>query len=173
MNGIARMGAFDHLEAFSKTLARAVALVGLAGLLCLAFATVLDVLLTWLYDYPIVGVRDASTVFVAIVIAASLPVCTAERRHITIMFSNMILNKRLQKLVEIFAHSATLLIFYLMAWQLWLHTNELSRQNEFTMVLEWPVAPWWRIVSLIMAACVLIQAIVLITVLRETLSKEQ
>lgn len=167
------MDFFDRLNTLSNRLAQLIALIGLAGLLCLSFATVLDVLLTWFFRQPIVGVRDASTLFVAIIIAASLPVCTAERQHITIQIAGFLLGKKIQKIVGILAHFITLAIFILMTWQLWLYTNELSIQNEITMVLGWPVAPWWRMVSMIVSSCVLIQGVVIVTTIRSTFCSER
>ncbi|MBW2030104.1 MAG: TRAP transporter small permease [Deltaproteobacteria bacterium] len=154
------MQLFDRLDKVSKGTARVLSLIGLGGLLCLSFATVMDVLLTWLFNDPIVGLRDASSLFVAIVIASALPVCTAERRHITIMFIGALLKERWQARLDVFANLVTLSIFILMTRQLWLYTNELAKQNEVTMVLWWPVSPWWRGVSILVGCCVLIQLIV-------------
>jgi TRAP-type C4-dicarboxylate transport system permease small subunit len=132
----------------------------LAALLALAFAIVLDVLLRWLFNSPITGVRDAASLFVAVVIASSLPICIAERRHITIRFLGKLLKSRWDAAFETFGNLATLVIFALMAWQLWLYADYLAAEKETTMVLGWPVSPWWRGVSIIVAFCVPVQVIV-------------
>ena len=91
------MTLFGHFESLVGKISRAVSLIGLAGLLALAFATVLDVLLRWLMSKPITGVRDLSSLFVAVVIAASFPICIAEQKNITIRFLGTALGPFFQK----------------------------------------------------------------------------
>jgi TRAP-type C4-dicarboxylate transport system permease small subunit len=157
---------WSRLETLTFSGARLLALVGLAGLLILAFATVTDALLRWLFNAPITGVRDAAALFVAAAISCSMPICIAERQHITIRFIGMQLGRRGEAALEAFGNLATLVIFALMAWQLWLYANHLSAENETTMVLAWPVAPWWRGVSMVAAFCVPVQVVVLLQSLR-------
>jgi hypothetical protein len=45
---------------------------------------------------------------------------------------------------------------------LWLYTGQLAVEKETTLVLGWPVAPWWRGLSVIMAFCVPVQLLVLL-----------
>ena len=166
------MNVFDRIEWLSRRGARFVTLLGLAGLLSLAFATVLDVLLRWILNSPITGVRDAASLFVAIVIACALPNCAAERHHITIRFLGKMLTRRWENILEVFGNLVTLIIFIIMAWQLWRYAGELTAQREVTMVLGWPVWPWWRVVSIIVAYCVPVQAIVVFRAIKSTYSIE-
>ena len=156
------MHLFDRLEILTHRGARWVALLGLAGLLALAFATILDVFLRWLFNAPITGVRDAASLFVAIVISCALPTCMAERRNITIRFLGKITSRKWGDILEVFGNLFTLIIFALIAWQVWLYANELGAQKEVTMVLGWPLSPWWRGVSIILALCVPIQIMVIL-----------
>ena len=158
-----------RLETLTFGGARFLALVGLVGLLILAFATVTDALLRWLFNAPITGVRDAAALFVAAAISCSMPICIAERQHITIRFFGMQFGRRWQAAFEAFGNLVTLVIFALMAWQIWLYANHLSAENETTMVLGWPVAPWWWAVSVVAAFCVPVQVFVLLQSLRRAL----
>jgi TRAP-type C4-dicarboxylate transport system permease small subunit len=155
-----------RLETLTYSGARFLALVGLIGLLILAFATVTDALLRWFFNAPITGVRDAAALFVAAAISCSMPICIAERQHITIRFFGMQFGRRGEAAFEAFGNLVTLIIFALMAWQLWLYANHLSAENETTMVLGWPVAPWWRGVSIVAAFCVPVQIFVLLQSIR-------
>ena len=53
-----------------------------------------------------------------------------------------------------------------MAWQVWLYANELGAQKEVTMVLGWPISPWWRGVSIILALCVPVQVMVILGLIK-------
>lgn len=155
-----------RLEILTLSGARILALVGLAGLLILAFATVTDALLRWLFNAPITGVRDAAALFVAAAISCSMPICIAERQHITIRFFGMQLGLKGEAALEAFGNLITLAVFAIMAWQLWLYADHLAAEKETTMVLGWPVAPWWRGVSIVAAFCVPVQILVLLQSLR-------
>ena len=160
------MHLFDRLETLTHRGARWVALLGLAGLLTLAFATVLDVFLRWIFNSPITGVRDAASLFVAIVISCALPICMAERRNITIRFLGKILSPRWKDILEVFGNLFTLIIFALIAWQVWRYADGLGAQKEVTMVLGWPLSPWWRGVSIILALCIPVQVTIILGLIK-------
>jgi TRAP-type C4-dicarboxylate transport system permease small subunit len=146
--------------------ARLLALLGLAGLLILAFATVTDALLRSLLNAPITGVRDAAALFIAAAIACSLPICIVERRHITIRFFGRMLGPRTEAALEAFGNLIALIVFAVMAWQLWLYAVHLASERETTMVIAWLLSPWWRGVAIITAFCVPVQLLVLLQSLK-------
>ena len=156
------MSVFLRLESAIISGSRVIALTGLAGLLTLAFATVVDVLMRWLFNMPITGVRDASSLFVAIVIAASLPYCMAQGSNITIRFLGRALGRPWHVSLDIFGNLVTLVTLGAMSWKFWLYAKDLALANETTWVLGWPVAPWWRCVAIILAFCVPIEVIVIL-----------
>ena len=145
----------------TERISRLFCLVGLAGLIGLAFATVADVLMRWLFNAPITGVRDTASLFVAVVIACAFPISLIKRAHIVIGFIRNLLGPGAKIAVTVFGHLVSLLIFALIAWQLWIYTDQLAVEKETTFVLGWPVAPWWRGLSIIMAFCVPVQLLVL------------
>lgn len=152
----------DRLAQKTERISRLFFLIGLAGLIGLAFATVADVLMRWLFNAPITGVRDTASLFVAVVIACAFPISLIKKAHIVIGFIRNLLGHRVKIAVTVFGHLVTLLIFVLIAWQLWLYTDQLAVEKETTLVLGWPVAPWWRGLSIIMAFCVPVQLVVLL-----------
>ena len=155
------MPAFRRLESAIISGSQVVALIGLAGLLALAFATVADVLMRWLFNSPITGVRDASSLFVAIVIAASLPSSINAGSNITIRFLGKALGRPWEVSLDIFGNFVTFLTLAAMSWQFWLYAKELGLAKETTWVLGWPVAPWWKCVAIILAFCVPIEVVVI------------
>lgn len=156
----------DRLTKQTERISRLFCLVGLAGLIGLAFATVADVVMRWLFNAPITGVRDTASLFVAVVIACAFPISLVKKAHIVIGFIRNLLGDRVKIAVTVFGHLVSLLIFVLIAWQLWLYTDQLAVEKETTLVLGWPVAPWWRGLSIIMAFCVPVQLVVLFQSLR-------
>ena len=155
-----------RLAVITEKISRLICLVGLASIIGLAFATVADVLMRWLFNSPIVGVRDTASLFVAVAISCSFPICLVERRHITIKFLSKILKSRGNSNLEMFGHFITLLLFAVIAWRLWLYADQLVMENETTKVLGWPIAPWWRGMTLIIGFCVPVQLIVLLQSIR-------
>jgi len=151
---------FDKLEALATRVSRIIALIGLAGLLVLSGAIVLDVLLRWTFNSPITGIRDTNTLFMSIIISSSFPLCITERNNITIRFIGNALGPRAREFLDAFGNGVTLLFFTALSWQLWRFANQVATDHETTWVLNWPVAPWWRIVSLLIIICIPVQAVV-------------
>ena len=150
--------------------ARVVGLVGLAGFQALAFLIVLDVLMRWFFNAPITGVNDAGSLLIAIIMAASFPACCAARGNVSIRFLGKILGQRAQDALDIIGHILVLVFFSLAVWQIWLYAGDLSANNETTMVLGWPMSPWWRAVSVLMAFCIPVQIVVICQLVKSVLS---
>lgn len=155
-----------HFESLTGKISQVIALIGLTGLLGLAFATVLDVLLRWLFNAPIAGVRDLSSLFIAIVIAASFPVCITERSNITIRFLGSALGPRCREILDLFGNAVTLVVLAVLSWLIWAYAVELSESNETTWILLWPVSPWYRGVAVIVGFCVLVEVSVILQIIR-------
>ncbi|MHC4229888.1 MAG: TRAP transporter small permease [Planctomycetota bacterium] len=148
------MVGFERLEKTATRVTRIIALIGLVGLLALASATVLDVLLRWIFNSPIVGLNDTHSLFTALIIASCFPLCIYRRGNITIRFIGNIFGPRVSHILDAFGNLVTLIIFFLMTWQLWLYTDKLLGDGETTWVLNWPVSPWWRVVTILIFTCV-------------------
>ena len=65
-------GSLNTVETKIIRWSRGVSLIGLIGLMLLAGITVGEVLLRWLFNYPILGVSDVSRLIVTIVAASCL-----------------------------------------------------------------------------------------------------
>lgn len=150
---------------------RIIALIGLVGLLVLAGITVGEVLLRWLFKYPIIGVYDVSQLVVVIVVSSCFPLVSAERRHISVNFLGTMAGGRTKDFLEAFGAFLTMIIFLLMTWQLWIYTNELSASHQTTWLLHWPSAPWWRAATVLFALCFPIQLMVFWVSLRSAIKR--
>lgn len=158
---------FDRVITITNRVSRSIALIGLAGLLVLALATVLDVLLRWVFNSPIVGLNDTYAMIAAIVIASSFPLCIAQRGNITIRFLGKFLGSGMSNLFEAFGNLVMCGIFVLMAWQLWLYADQLMQDGQTTYILNWPVSPWWRVVTVLVVVNVLVSLVMAVASLRE------
>jgi TRAP-type C4-dicarboxylate transport system permease small subunit len=164
---------FDRITSLTTRVSRAIALIGLAGLLVLALATVLDVLLRWIFNSPIVGLNDTYSLFAAVIIASSFPLCIAQRGNITIRFLGKFLGSRVSNLFETFGNFVTCGIFVLMAWQIWLYANQLLEDGETTWILNWPVSPWWRVITILILVNVPVTLVMGIASFREVIKRSR
>jgi TRAP-type C4-dicarboxylate transport system permease small subunit len=167
------MRSFEQLERTVTRTTRVIALIGLAGLLALASATVLDVLLRWIFNSPIVGLNDTHSLFTALIIASCFPLCIYRRGNITIRFIGDLFGPRVRNLLDAFGNLVTLILFLLMAWQFWLYTDQLIEDGETTWVLNWPVSPWWRAVTILIIICVPVTLVTVIQYLRSALRNHE
>ena len=165
------MSILKKIEETASRVTRVIALIGLVGLLALASATVLDVLLRWIFNSPIVGLNDTHSLFTALIIASCFPLCIHRRGNITIRFVGNILGARVNYILEAFGNLVSFIIFALMGWQLWLYTDKLVRDGETTWVLNWPVSPWWRITTILIFICVPVALLMFIRDSRSALGK--
>ena len=140
---------------------RWIALVGLVGFVVVAIATIIDVMLRWLFSMPIDGVAEISRLIVAVSIASFFPMALADRHHISIEFLGAALGKRGRSGLDLLAHLITLIFFIALGWQFVLYTMEIAESGESTWVLAWKVAPWWTLVTVFMLVCIPIQTLVL------------
>ena len=162
---------FDRYVTATTHISRIIALIGLAGLLVLSSATVLDVLLRWIFNKPIIGLNDTYAMFAAIVIASSFPLCVAERGNVTIRFIGKLLGPRVSDIFEAFGNIVACIIFSLMTWQLWLYTDQLLMDGETTWILGWPVSPWWRTITILVFVNVPVTFVMAIASVRSAVKK--
>lgn len=150
----------DRLDRLNVALTRTIALVGLAGLLIIATATLIDVLSRWLFAAPIAGVYDLSTLFIAVAMAACFPAALASRQNIQVTFLASLLPARVDRALDLFSSLVTLAFFVLLAWQLVIYSGELIDSGETSFILEVPIAPWWVVATALFALCVPVQLVV-------------
>ena len=152
---------------------RWLALIGLIGMVAVALAIIIDVLLRWLFDSPVDGVAEISRLVVAISIASFFPMALADRHHITIEFLGAWMGPRARLWLDLFGHLATSFFFLVLGWQFILYLLEISDGGETTWILGWPVTPWWTVTTLFMLICIPIQGLVLYRQIRAVLGHER
>ena len=140
-----------------------IALVGAVGILLLASAVVVDVIVRVLFNSPILGVDDLAKLILALIISSFFPVCLVGGHFVTIRFLGKFLGAKGGSWLEVAGGLGTLFVFCLLAWQFFRFTLfDVTLTGLGTVVLELPQAPWWWAVTVIIIACVPVQFIVLI-----------
>lgn len=155
------MGAIDRLERRIRGWTRAVAIVGLGGLVVISITTLLDVGLRWLANAPIRGLNDINGLAVAIVIAACFPLVVAERQNIAIRFLGGAAGARAARWLDAFGSAALLAYVAVIGWQLVLHTADLAESGRTTWFLLLPVTPSWVVATALVLLCIPVQAVAL------------
>jgi TRAP-type C4-dicarboxylate transport system permease small subunit len=139
-----------------------IALIGAVAIMAMAAAVVVDVLMRWLFNAPILGVDDLGRYNLAVIVASFFPVCLVGGHFVTIRFVGRALGTRTALWLEVVGATATLFVFVVLAWQFFRFTlYDVTLTGLATPVLEIPQAPWWWVVTAIIVLCVPIQAVVL------------
>ena len=140
---------------------RALSVLGLLALMVLAFVTLANGLLRWLFNQPIAGVVDVGALAIAIAVSCCIPVSLMERSHITFRLVSS-LSPGLGRGLDVLADVAVAIVLALMTWQFWIYAGELVLSGERTYVLKIPAAPFWYAADLIFAIATAVQLIVLV-----------
>jgi TRAP-type transport system small permease protein len=138
-----------------------VAFIGGIGIYLISAAIVVDVLMRWLFNAPILGVDDISIYVLAVVITSFFPAGLAEERFVTIRFLGKALGHKGTYILEVFGAICTLVFFILISWKMLIYAVDVSRSGLATIVLQLPQAPWWWVVAVLLLICILVQGIIM------------
>jgi TRAP-type C4-dicarboxylate transport system permease small subunit len=144
----------------SRTVARALAVVGLGVLRSFAIMTMADGLLRFFFASPIDVVRDASSLVAAFSVACCIPVAIVERSNITIRFLPTLFGPRAGQVADVAAAILVEIVLILMTWQFLLFAQQAIASSSATWMLRIPTAPVWGTVALILGISALLQAAV-------------
>ena len=139
---------------------RVVACIGFTGLVILSLLTMVDGVSRWLALPRIPGFLDISEVVYAIVITSCFPALLIRDHNVTIRFLGKAVGGRTNYWLEFFGNVLTLAFFTILVWQFYLLTLDLQANNRVSPTLEFPIAPWWWITSIIMTITVPVQVLV-------------
>ncbi|WP_168192280.1 TRAP transporter small permease [Pararhodobacter marinus] len=152
----------QRLERPFLIISRAAAILGVLFLLFVAALSVADILTREATGRPIRGAYDLSELLTIIVIAACFPAGLLERRQIKVAFLGAMLPRWGNRALEIFGALCTALMFAAIAYYVTLHAQRVTASNEYTMVLHWPVAPWWWVAAACFWVCIPAQTFVVV-----------
>ncbi len=139
---------------------RLVACIGFAGLVLVALLTMVDGIGRWLTLPRIPGFGDIAQISYAIVIASCFPSLLIRDQNVVIRFLGKAVKGRTNYALEVFGNILTLAFFAILVWQFYFLTIDLQVNNRTSPTLEFPIAIWWWIISIIMTITVPVQVLV-------------
>jgi TRAP-type C4-dicarboxylate transport system permease small subunit len=133
----------------AELIAEGLAVVAMAGLLLLAAATVVDVVLRYGFASPLRGFVDIASLSGAICLAGAMPYVLARHANIAVDALGRGLGARANRVLNVFGAIVTVGFFSVMAWQYLRFAIDLRETAQTIPVLRWPVWPWWMAVALL------------------------
>lgn len=133
-----------RLERWAAT---ATAVVGGVGVVALMLLTVADALLRSFANAPILGANDLTQVILAVVVAASVPLCIASDRAVAITALVDRMRPAAGGLVRRTAYAASTAALAYLAWRCFVNGGEAAMFGETTMLLRIPYGPFYYALS--------------------------
>ena len=148
-----------RLERAALVGTRVLSVVGLVALMVLAFLTLANGLLRWLFKQPIAGVVDVGALAIAIAVCCCLPVAMMERSNIAFRVVSAV-SPALGRVLDAIASVAVAAVLALMAYEFFLYAQSLVASGERTYVLKIPAAPFWFAADAILWFALVVQLVV-------------
>ncbi|HXQ53941.1 MAG TPA: TRAP transporter small permease [Stellaceae bacterium] len=134
--------------------AHVIAVVGGCGILLISSFVLIDVMMRWLANAPVLAVDDLTDLNVAVAIVCCVPAGMVGRNFVTIRFLGKLLGRGAGDWLDLFGDVLTLAFFAALAWQFAVFSAQAQSSGLGSMVLQIPQAPWWWAVTLVLALCV-------------------
>ncbi len=135
--------------------ARWLATAAATGLLVLAAATTVDVVMRYVFASPMRGFVDIASLSGAILLAACMPYVLSSRGNIAIDALGAALGERATRWLDRFAALVSACFFGVMAWQYIRFAQGLKLDGQTIPVLRWSLWPWWAVVALFIVVAAL------------------
>jgi len=129
------------------TVSRTLASIAIFGLLLLAAATTVDVLMRYGFAKPLRGFVDIASLAGAVLLAACFPYVLCARTNIAIDALGGCLGPRAKRALDRFAAIVSGVFFAVLAWQYIAFAAGLQTDGQTLPVLGWVVWPWWAAVA--------------------------
>jgi tripartite ATP-independent transporter DctM subunit len=161
---------FDQLEKWLERAVRPLASIGVLGMLIAASATVIDVLMRWLAGRGVLALNEITSMCFGIAIAACLPAGTAGGVHLKIDIFARWITGRLAAWLDAFGAGLLLLLFVLLTHRILLFAGTLQTQGRTTVILGWPMAPFFYAASLMLVITTVVQVVITINKIRQAIA---
>ena len=153
----------------SKRLAPLAGYAAGGALLLVALVIMFDVILRWALSMPIKGLFEVSELVFASLMSLAFADANYRRSHVSMELVGH-LTKRMVG-IRVVAHFLTAITFALFTLFLFSFGTARGQFNEKTLVLQWPLAPFWYVASAMMAISFITQITVFLEDVR-TLTRE-
>ena len=147
--------------------------VSMAALAFAMLIVVADVLMRRLFNAPILGSHDLTTVAFSVVVFAPMAWCTLLDRHVDLTVLVSRLPKRAQRYIEVLMVLLTIAVLSLTAWQLLKQGIRLQSMNAETPVLTIPLPPFVYLATFAVVLMALVYFAKFLLALSEIVEKGQ
>lgn len=152
----------ESADALSRKATQLLAAIGVAGILVIAFVTILDIILRDFFQTTLLGLNEIVSLCLAIGVAACLPAGLSSRVNIALDVLIPKMPRPVALWLGAMASTVLLYFFILIAWRVGVVSGELAERSQTTMILLWPQAPFMYVVTLLVSACILVQGMVVV-----------
>tara|TARA_R110000751_G_scaffold71441_4_gene144756 strand:- start:17665 stop:18165 length:501 start_codon:yes stop_codon:yes gene_type:complete len=153
----------DWLEDKLTLVTRTAAILGVLFLLMVAGLSALDIIVREISGRPIRGAGDIAKLLTIIIIASSFPAGLLERKQVEVRLLGGLLGPKMNRAMDVLGTLLTGAMFLLIAYYVSIYAGKVSRSQEYSMVLNIPVGPWWWAASVCFWVCVPVQLFVILS----------
>ena len=124
---------------------------------CLVFfgmmiMTVLDVILRYLFNSPLLGAFEITEFMMVVIVFFSLAYTQSQKGHVTVDFFVTRLSEQKRRVINLISHSIYFLLLLMITWKSVARAIEILETKEVSGTLSIPVFPFYLIVALGCAA---------------------
>lgn len=152
-------GWLESLDRRSVAVTQRVAFIGVLAMLFVAFTTIADVLLRWLFNSPIDGLSEIEGMALAVAVAGCFPAGAALRVNLTIDLIGGRVSPRTLAWLKALGGLALLVFYALIAWRIGEFAWKLQARDAETVYVKLPIAPFMWAVAAFLAVSALVQLI--------------
>lgn len=127
------------------------------GMLCGALVIVADVLLRWLAGSAVVALNEVMGQVFAMAVALTLPAGAVGRVNLKVDLLARHFGPHLTRGLAVTGSALLGLFFAILAWKTWGLAVKYHDQGRQTLLLQWPLAPTYFVVSIAMGVAALAQ----------------
>ena len=145
-----------NLQARCVTATQRVAFVGVMGMLFIAFMTIADVVLRFLFSAPIAGMGEVTSMVLAVTVAACLPAGAASGVNLTVELFDTRVSAAARGRLRLFGALVLLVFYAFLAWRVGVYAHNLQARNSVTVYLAIPMAPFiWMVAGFLVISALM------------------
>ena len=126
------------LDRFLNVVSDLLKSVGGLAVTLMMLVTVADVLGRY-FKHPIFGSVEIVGFLAVVAVAAALPHTYKAGGHVGVEIITRLLPSKIRLLLDLFTRTLTLILFSIIAWQMFLYTKDMQQAGEVSMNLEFPL----------------------------------
>lgn len=146
----AKDGSINMFWKIHKIISTKMKQVGAACLFGMALLTACDVI-GRMFKHPIFGSVELVTFLAVFVVAMALPFTHEDKGHIGVELFVRKLSRKTRAVIDIITGSASLILFVLVAWRMFIYAYKMKESGELSMNLQ---LPEYLVIFVVAVSCV-------------------